>query len=71
MEGESDGVVVDGGQCSDSIGRDGVGFLTQRTDWSYIILNGAEEQKRFDSCEIFSIHFSIFQDLQTHPKTVP
>lgn len=46
-------MVVDGGQCSDSIGRDGVGFLTQRTGWSYIILNGAEEQKRCDSCKIF------------------
>ena len=44
MEGESDGVVVDGSQCGVGIGRDRVGFLTQKADWrGSIILNGAEE----------------------------
>lgn len=43
MEGKSDCVVVDGGECGVIIGRDGVGFLTQKVDWGYsVTVNGAE-----------------------------
>lgn len=45
MEGESDGVVVDGVKCAVVVGRDGVGLLTQRADWGYsITLNGRRER---------------------------
>lgn len=42
MEGESDGVVVDGSECAVIIDRDGVGFLTQEIGrGGSITVNGA------------------------------